>query len=148
MPIRWRGSGCDALDGTARGTAMKKPRRQRRSTTTGVSAATVRRLALALPGVEEGLSYGTRAFRLRRTLLARLREDGESLVVRVDPLERDMLIEADPATFYVTDHYRDYPLMLVRLAAVRPDVLHELLERAWRSVAPRRLADAFDRSQD
>lgn len=127
---------------------MGKPRRQSRNrTSTGVTVVTVRRLALALPGVEEGISYGTPAFRLRRVMLARLREDGESLVIKVDRLEREMLMAADPQAFFITDHYRDYPLMLVRLAAVRSDVLRELLEQAWRSVAPKRLAAARDRKR-
>jgi hypothetical protein len=47
-----------------------------------VTLATVRRLALAFPGVEEGLSYGTPGFRVRGKFLARMKEDGETLVVK------------------------------------------------------------------
>ena len=53
--------------------------------------------------------------------------------------EREALLELDPAAFYVTDHYRAYPAMLVRLKEVRLDLLQELLEQAWRRQAPKRL---------
>lgn len=103
---------------------------------------TVRELALALPGVEEGLSYGTPAFRVGKKLLARLHEDGETLVLKVDLLVRDSLLVADPDAFFITDHYQDYPYMLVRLATVRREPLRGLLDAAWRSLAPKRLLAA------
>ena len=109
-----------------------------------VTFETVRQLAMALPEVAEGTSYGTPAFKVRKKLIARLKEDGESLVVRIDFLKRDILMNAEPETFYITDHYRDYPAMLVRLSRVRPEVLRDLLEQAWRLEAPKRLIQAFD----
>ncbi|HET7463110.1 MAG TPA: MmcQ/YjbR family DNA-binding protein, partial [Longimicrobium sp.] len=58
---------------------------------------TVRRIALALPGVEEVPSWdGTPSFRVRKTSFVRLREDGDTLVVKVNYYERRFLIEADP----------------------------------------------------
>jgi hypothetical protein len=109
----------------------------------GLTFETVRQLALALSGVEEGLSYGTPAFRVRGKLLARLREDGESLVVKIDLDERELLMGADPETFYITEHYRNYPAMLVRLARVDTEALRALLEEAWRCAAPKRLLVAY-----
>ncbi len=105
---------------------------------------TVRQLARALPGVEEGTSYGTPAFRVRGKLLVRLRDDGDSLVVKTDFDEREMLMRADPATFFITEHYRNYPAVLVRLSSVGRDELQALLEEAWRNAAPRRLVASFD----
>jgi hypothetical protein len=110
----------------------------------GVSFETVRQLALALPGIEEGTSYGTPAFKVRGKLLARLREEGETLVVKIDFSDRDLLTQADPDTFFVTDHYVGHPLMLVRLSSVRREQLRILLEDAWRSAAPKRLVAAYD----
>ena len=107
-----------------------------------VTLERVRAIALALPGVEEGTSYGTPAFRMRGKFLARLREDGETLVVTCDYPERDLRIEINPAAFFITDHYRGYPLLLVRLATVEEDDLRDLLEVAWRSLAPKRLLNA------
>ncbi len=90
-----------------------------------------------LPGVEEGTSYSTPALRVRKKLLARLREDGETVAVSIEPLDRDVLLEADPRAFFVTDHYLAYPFVLVRLADAQHSVVVELLEQAWRRAAPR-----------
>jgi hypothetical protein len=51
-----------------------------------------------------------------------------------------MRMRADPETFYITDHYLNYPWMLVRLSRVSLDDLRELLEDAWRNQAPGSLA--------
>ena len=102
----------------------------------------VRRIALALPGVEEGTSYGTPAFKVKGKFLSRLKEDCETLVVKIGFDERDILMAANPETFYITDHYLGYPAVLVRLATVDPDDLRELFEGAWRLVAPKRLVAA------
>ncbi|MCY1077123.1 MmcQ/YjbR family DNA-binding protein [Archangium lansingense] len=109
-----------------------------------MSFETVRQLALELPGIEEGTSYGTPAFKVRGKLVARLREDGETLVVKIDFSDRDLLMQADPDTFFVTDHYVGYPMMLVRLSSVRREQLRILLEDAWRGEAPKRLVSAHD----
>jgi hypothetical protein len=105
---------------------------------------TLWRLALALPEVEEGTSYGTPAFKVKGKLIARLKEDGESLVILIDFEERERLLKADPETFYITDHYLNYPSVLVRLPRVRATALRDLLEKAWRGAAPRSLVEAFD----
>src|SRR5258706_343403 len=78
----------------------------------------VRRLLLSFPGVEEGPCYGTPGFRVRGKFLARLKEDGTTLVVKCGDEERDFRMEADPSTFFITDHYRGYPTVLVRLARI------------------------------
>jgi hypothetical protein len=105
----------------------------------------VRELALALPGAEQGTSYGTPAFRVRGKLFARMHQDGESVVIRIDYDERRMRMETDPRTFFITDHYLRYPMMLVRLATVYDDDLEDLLEQSWRLVAPQRLIRDRDR---
>lgn len=102
-----------------------------------VTFDTVRQLALALPGVEEGTSYGTPAFRVGGSILARFHQDGESLVLKVEYAAREVLTGTHPEAFYVTDHYRCYPLMLVRLERVELGLLRGLIEDAWRSLAPK-----------
>ena len=124
----------------ARGNAAKKPTRKR----AGVTFATVRQIALALPGVEEGLSYGTPGFRVRAKFLARMWEDGQVLVVRCGDTERDLRMQADPETFFITDHYRGYPTVLIRLSRVTPAELREVLQEAWRRQAPKRLVQQHD----
>lgn len=110
-----------------------------------VSLATVRRLALSFPGVEEGPSYGTPGFRVRGKLLARMWEDGEVLVVKCGDQERDCRLQADPTTFFTTEHYRGYPTVLVRLTRVAPSDLRAVLEEAWRRQSPRRMVAEYDR---
>jgi hypothetical protein len=112
-----------------------------------VTFEVVREIALALPGVEEGTSYGTPAFRVRGKFVARLREDGETLVVKCDYPERDFRVGSNPNAFFITDHYRGYPMLLVRLAAVEEDDLRDLLELAWR-LAPKRLLNALESAAD
>ncbi|HXM35559.1 MAG TPA: MmcQ/YjbR family DNA-binding protein [Pyrinomonadaceae bacterium] len=123
---------------------MKKPdARAKKRKNEAVTYETARQIALALPGVEESTSYGTPACKVGGKLFARLHQDGESLVVKVEFAEREILIEADPETFYITDHYLNYPWILVRLANVRRDQLGELLKQAWLLAAPKRLAANF-----
>lgn len=107
----------------------------------------VRRVALALPGVEEGTSYGTAAFRVKGKFMARLREDGETLAVKCGFEERDLRMQADPEVFFTTDHYHGYPTVLVRLPAADAADLRDVLEEAWRRQAPKRLVTDFDRGR-
>jgi hypothetical protein len=109
-----------------------------------ITFETVRQLALALPGAEEGTSYGTPAFKVRGKLFVRLHQCGDSIVVRIDQSERAMRMSADPKAYYITDHYLNYPLMLVRFSSVYLDDLRVLLEESWRRVAPNRLIAALD----
>jgi hypothetical protein len=94
--------------------------------------------------VEEGTSYGTPALRVRGKLFARLHQDGDAIVVRMDPEERTMRLQADPRAFYITEHYTRYPWILVRLSAIRKRDLQDLVEDAWRRVAPQRLLAAYE----
>jgi hypothetical protein len=96
-------------------------------------------LAAALPGVEAATSYGTPALKVKGKLFARLREDGETLVLRTTPEDRELLLQTWPTVFFLTDHYRDYAWVLVRLSKIRRPHLAEVLEDAWGRVAPLRL---------
>jgi hypothetical protein len=115
---------------------------QRRRRPTGVTYQIARELAFALPGVEDSLSYGTPSLKVKGRFMLRLREDGETLAVKVDYSMREALMQAEPETFFITDHYRDFPAVLVRLASVDRKRLHEVLEHAWRFVAPASLRRA------
>jgi hypothetical protein len=111
----------------------------------GVSVETARRLLLSFPGVEEGPCFGTAGFRVRRKFLARLRDQDTVLVVKCGDNERDFRMQADPSTFFTTDHYRGHPTVLVRLASVQETDLSEVIEEAWRRIAPARLVAEFER---
>jgi hypothetical protein len=104
-------------------------------------------LAAVLPEIVESNSYGTPALKVRGKLIARLWEDGETLVLRVGS-EREALMLAEPGKFFTTAHYENYPWVLVRLARVSADELRDLLAEAWHLRAPRRLAARLDDQKD
>jgi len=117
---------------------MAKPRAGR------VTYETVREIALALPGVEEGPCYGTPGLRVRGKLFARLWEDGETLVLKVGFDAREMLMAAHPESFFLTDHYAGHPYVLVRLPKVGREQIEHLIEEAWRLAAPKRLVAEYE----
>jgi hypothetical protein len=98
----------------------------------GVNYAGVVKLGLKLPGVEESTSYGTPALKVRKKLLVRLKEDGQTLVLRTTFEERERLLAAEPDVFFLTDHYVGAHYVLVRLPKVPAALLGELLAAAWR----------------
>lgn len=102
---------------------------------------TVREVGLGLSDVEEGTAYGSPALKVRGrmfTCLAshRSAEPG-TLVVLVDFSQRDALIAERPDIYYLTDHYVNYPSVLVRLSRIQPDALRDLLLMSRRFAAAR-----------
>ena len=95
-----------------------------------LSLPAIRRVVSTLPDVDEGTSYGTPAWRHRGRFLARLHQDGQSIVLKVGEETRDHLLQADPRTFFVTDHYLGHPMVLARLDRLRAADLKKLLARA------------------
>jgi hypothetical protein len=109
----------------------------RRTTAPADPFALVRAVGLTLPGVEAMTRYdGAPVLKARGCFMAGLatHESAEpgTLVVRMSVEERAYLLEDAPETYYLTDHYRKYPLILVRLAHVNRDALHDLLSVSWR----------------
>ncbi|WP_458438996.1 MmcQ/YjbR family DNA-binding protein [Methylorubrum extorquens] len=98
-----------------------------------------RRAALALPGVEERTSADGPVFTVGRKILARLGEDGASLVVYIDADEREMLMAAEPRTFSVAKGQGGHAMMRIHLAYVHEGSLRRILEQSWRERAPKRL---------
>src|SRR5437588_11288817 len=126
----------------------RKSSRTKKTGTKTVTFGTVRQIAQTLPGAEESTSYRTPAFKVKGKLFARLHQDGESLVIVVDFEEREEMMSAAPDEFYITDHYLNYPWMLVRMSKVWPDELRDLLIGSWRRAAPKDLVDAtFDQAE-
>ena len=102
-----------------------------------VTFDTVREIARGLPGAVEGISYGTPAFRVGKSLFVRQHQDDDSLVVKIDHHQRTMRMKADPHTFYIVDHYLNYPWILV-------SPCHR---RSGRSPRPPRRCVATERTQ-
>ena len=99
-------------------------------------------VGLTLPGVDAAVKYdGSPVLRLGGCFLAGLAThqsaEPDTLVVRVDPEERELLLHEAPDVYYVTDYYRPHPVVLVRLSRVDDDVLRELLAMSWRLTAPK-----------
>ena len=105
---------------------------------TAVDFETVRAVGREFPDVAEGTMYGSPALLLGKRLVAcvpthRSAEPG-SLVIRTDFEQRAALLEEDPETFYVKEHYANHPVVLVRLARLRRDQLRDLIAAARRCV--------------
>jgi len=114
----------------------------------------VRRIASRLPGAIEGtgnrFAFGVMVKGKHKGFLwswaervdpkkARVVNDG-ALAIRVPNLSaKDMLIESDPAKFFTEPHYYGYPAVLVRLEAVEPEELEDLILEAWKTKAPKEL---------
>jgi hypothetical protein len=103
---------------------------------------TVRQIALALPHVEDSTAYGSPALKVGGKLLAcipanKSAEPG-SLMVRVDFARRAELLAESPDIYYVTDHYENYPSVLVRLSRIHPDALRDLLDMARKFVTAKK----------
>ncbi|HLG56977.1 MAG TPA: hypothetical protein VI485_16680 [Vicinamibacterales bacterium] len=100
----------------------------------------VRTVGLALPGVEATTRYdGSPVLKRDGAFMAGLAthpsaEPG-TLVVRAVHEEREWLIEDAPETYYLTDYYRKYPLVLVRLSHIERDALRDVLSVSWRLTA-------------
>ena len=93
----------------------------------------VRATALAMPGVEDGTSYGTAALKAKKKLMVRLKEEGDVIVVKMPFDLRAELMEGDPDTYFVTDHYEAYEWVLVRLARLPKSALADLLKTAYKA---------------
>ena len=106
-----------------------------------VSKAQVKKIVLSFPGAEEGTSYGYPSYKVAGKFFTRLRDEDASLVMAVGSIdERDMLLQADPSVFHITDHYKNYAYVLVRIAKISEKDLRRMLERRWREIAPKKLA--------
>src|SRR5580704_5803565 len=96
----------------------------------------VLQIGLTLPGVEEGSMYGAPALKLHGRLLACLAinksAEPDTLAVRTGFDERAARLAEEPAIYYVTEHYRNHPVVLVRMSKIKVDQLPDLLRSAWR----------------
>src|SRR5207253_2064047 len=98
----------------------------------GVRVVEARRLLLDLPNVVEGRSYGMPSFLLNGRFLARFRDEDTVLVLQLATInEREVLMDLDPGAFFFTEHYRNYPAVLVRLAEVAAPLLTDVVTESW-----------------
>ncbi|MDB5439246.1 MAG: hypothetical protein JWM33_1673 [Caulobacteraceae bacterium] len=103
-----------------------------------MTEAEFRAIVLAYPGVEERPYYGKPTLMAYGKFFARVRaEDNSAILSEIGLDERDLLLEAEPETFHITEHYRNWPYVLARLETLDPDQLRGFLTRRWRKVAPK-----------
>ena len=115
----------------------------------GVSLDAVWQMGTALPGVEKSTSWGNPALKVKGRggkleMMAcvpthKSAEPG-SLLIRVDRNEREHLLAESPELYYAPDHYLGYDAVLVRVALLSREVLHDLLVVAHNFVTRRRAA--------
>ena len=103
---------------------------------------TIRSVLAPLPEVEEYSCFGTPAFRVKKKLLARIQDNGETIAIRCH--NRDVWMKAKPKIFFITDHFRNYPSVLVHLSTVTKKDLTQIVTEAWRDIAPKKTVKEFD----
>ena len=96
----------------------------------------VRRIMASFEGCEESTWYRTPSFKKGKVSLVRLKEDGETLVVKVDHDEKEALLQSGSDVYCTTPHYDGYPAILVRLPLIEEAELADLLELSVRINAP------------
>jgi hypothetical protein len=107
----------------------------------GNSFKAVESIGRTLPDVEVTTTYGQPALKVHGKMFVCIASnksaEPNTLVVMMDFADRDALIEDDPGTYYLKDHYRNYPCVLVRLSRIHPDALRDLVIGAHRFVSAR-----------
>jgi hypothetical protein len=107
--------------------------------TRGSSFKHVEAIGRTLPDVEVTTAWGQPALKVRGKMFACIASnksaEPDSLVVMMDFADRDALIEEDPDSYYLKEHYVGYPCVLVRLSRVHPDALRDLVTGAHRYVS-------------
>jgi hypothetical protein len=108
--------------------------------------ARVRKLGLGFPGVALSTYFGKPALKVNGEMLACMAShksaEPDTLVVRVDFLERDLRIGNEPDVYYLKPHYRNYPCVLTRLSKIDNDSLKDLLESGLRFVSAKKKSAA------
>lgn len=113
-----------------------------------VGKAQFHSIALSFPGSYEKLSHGERCVFVEKRFLTRLRAEDDGVVLYVGSVdERDMLLEADPETYFITDHYKNYPIVLARLRKLDAATLRHRLQAHWNRIASKTLQKRVQRGE-
>jgi hypothetical protein len=91
----------------------------------------VESIGRTLPDVEVTTTWGQPTLKVRGKMFVCIAShksaEPNTLVVMMDFADRDALVEDDPATYYLKEHYVNYPCVLVRLSRVHADALRDLV---------------------
>lgn len=117
---------------------------RRRSSKTLTSFNRVQKLGVKLPGVEVSTYFGMPALKLGGQMLACMAShksaEPDTLVVRVDMLERDLRVTNEPDIYYIKPHYVNYACVLTRLGRIDDSALADLLESGFRFLTKQKSA--------
>ena len=93
-----------------------------------LSRTEAHKLMLAIPGTDERLWFNEPSVFIHDRFLSKVHKKVEAVTLQVGSMEmRDMMLEAEPRLFYITDHYRKFPFVLIRLKALSAKTLKEIL---------------------
>jgi hypothetical protein len=93
-----------------------------------LTRAEARKIALSVEGASEGPYFGKPSVFVAEKFLTRVHTKEEAMVLAIGSMEmRDMMLEAEPRLFYITDHYRKFPYLLARLSKLDKATLKDLL---------------------
>ena len=93
-----------------------------------LSKAEARKIMLAMKGTDERPYFGKPAVFYAENFVGRVHDKEEAVALRVGTIEmRDVMLEAEPKLFYITDHYKPWPMLLARLKTLDKAVLKELV---------------------
>jgi hypothetical protein len=100
----------------------------------------VRAISLALPEVEEHVTWGTDVnFRVRNKMFVIGGEDAESVSIKASLDVQTDLLDLDPETFSKAAYVGRFGWVNVRLDRIDGALLEQLLRDAWRRTAPAKL---------
>ena len=104
----------------------------------GITFDQVREIAVALPGVTEGITHGSPSFYIGKKFMGVLGE-GDILIMKSAIVERDLLVQLEPEKYFITDHYVPFDYVLVRMSRVNAEEVRDLFHKAWRRLALKKL---------
>jgi hypothetical protein len=102
----------------------------------------VRSIAMALPEVEEKLTWGSDVtFRIRDKMFIVGGDGSEGITLKASITMQAELIDLDPETFSVAAYVGRFGWVNIQLDRVDRGMLEQLVRDAWRSTAPKSMRD-------
>lgn len=128
MPSERRSAKLRSRFASGTGGANQSDRRIQARAAKGLTRSKAREIALSIEGTTEGPYFGKPAIFVGEKFLTRVHHKEEAMVLAIGSMEmRDMMLEAEPRLFYITDHYKNFPYLLARLSRLDEATLKDLL---------------------
>jgi hypothetical protein len=100
-----------------------------------LTKADARKVMLSIKGTSEGPYFGRPSVFYGDKFVGRVHDKEEAVALRVGTIEmRDVMLEAEPKLFYITDHYKPWPMLLARLGALNTKLLKELVTARMKEI--------------